>query len=122
MAGTLQMIMGLGKINIPETQVQTQLTKWANKMVTPLVPVSLTPKPLTPGDIAKKVVACEDNAISEKAQCDDGQRGNKTHTENGHSGKIFDLNGLDEKYLTSILLNTPKRKLWKNSDHAMVKA
>ena len=92
------------------------------QMVTPVVPVSLTPKPLTPGDIAKKVVACEHNAISEKAQCHDGQKGNKTHTENGHSGKIFDINGLDEKYLTFILLNTPKRKLWKNSDHAMVKA
>ena len=36
--------------------------------------------------------------------------------------KIFDTNGLDEKYLASILIQTPKKKLWANSDNRMVKA
>ena len=36
--------------------------------------------------------------------------------------KVFDLNGLDEKYINSILTRTPKEKLWQNSNHALVKA
>ena len=36
--------------------------------------------------------------------------------------KIFDTNGLDEKYLASILIQTPKKKLWAYSDNRMLKA
>ena len=44
-----------------------------------------------------------------------------------HSGtseccKVFDVNGLDEKYINSILMRTPKKNLWQNSNHAVVKA
>ena len=36
--------------------------------------------------------------------------------------KIYDINGLDEKYIASILIKTPKKNQWKNSDHELVKA
>ena len=41
---------------------------------------------------------------------------------NSSHSKIFDINGLDEKYLASILIQTPKKKLWVNSDNRMVQA
>ena len=42
--------------------------------------------------------------------------------DNSSQTKIFDINGLDEKYLASILIQTPKKKLWVNSDNRMVQA
>ena len=36
--------------------------------------------------------------------------------------KVFDTNDLAEKYITSILINTPKKNLWQNSDDAIVKS
>ena len=96
---------GAGKNKHPGNSDSNPANKMGQEMAIPLIPVSMTPK-----------------AIFDKKQYHDSERGNKIHAENGHSGKIFDINGLDEKYLTSILLNTPKKKMWKNSDHPMVKA
>ena len=42
--------------------------------------------------------------------------------DSGRHYNIFDINGLDEKYLASILIQTPKKKLWRHSDNRMVKA
>ena len=42
-------------------------------MATPLVPVSITPKALAPGDIAQNGVGSEDNAISYQNQRHDNE-------------------------------------------------
>ena len=36
--------------------------------------------------------------------------------------KIFDINGMDEKYLASILIKAPNNKPWLSSDNRMVQA
>ena len=61
------------------------------------------------------------NQVSKLKQCD------HVASEVAHPGvsdgcKIYDINGLDEKYMASILIKTPKKNQWKNSDHELVKA
>ena len=88
--------------------------KMGQEMATSVVPVSMTPKALAPEYIAVNGIGSEDNAIYDKIHDHDSEGGTKTHVGDCHNCKIFDINSLDEKYLTSILLNTPKKKLWKN--------
>ena len=73
-------------------------------------------------DITQKVVQSEDYDISCQKQLHGSEVQTQKHTDIHDSCKIFYITGLDEKYLTSVLIHTPKKKLWKNSDHAMVKA
>ena len=43
-------------------------------------------------------------------------------SDNSSHCKVFDINGLDEKYLASILIQAPKIRPWVNSDNKMVQA
>ena len=43
-------------------------------------------------------------------------------SDNSSHCKVFDINGLDEKYLASILIQAPKNRPWLNSDNKMVQA
>ena len=43
-------------------------------------------------------------------------------SDNSSHCKVFDINGLDEKYLASILIQAPKNRHWLNSDNKMVQA
>ena len=61
------------------------------------------------------------NQVGKLKQCD------HVVSEVAHPGvsdgcKIYDINGLDEKYMASILIKTPKKNQWKNSDNELVKA
>ena len=67
-----------------------------------------------------KVHPMKHNQVSKLKQCD------HVASEVPHPGvsdgcKIYDINGLDEKYMASILIKTPKKNQWKNSDHELVK-
>ena len=43
-------------------------------------------------------------------------------SDNSSHCKVFDINGLDEKHLASILIQAPKNRPWLNSDNKMVQA
>ena len=95
--------------------------KMGQQMDISCVPASTTPTALTPRNRDVNEIVSEDHTIFDASQQHNSKISKKVHAENDHSCKIFYINGLDEKYLTSILLNTPKKKLWKNLDHPMVK-